>query len=110
MTKIHTVIMAVASAMIGLTAIAIIVGSMTTPTLEQLRPIARPDLALEAMDLPAGYSPAMPEYAAGSPLSLRVLRRTTPAAGPTMIWSAAFDAGNPELADQAVDHPESITA
>jgi hypothetical protein len=110
MTKIHTVIMAGASAMIGLTAIAIMLGSITTPTLEQLRPIARPDLALEVMDLPAGYSPAMPDYAAGSPLSLRVLRRTSPGAGPAMIWSAAFDAGNPELADQAVDHPEYITA
>jgi hypothetical protein len=110
MTKIHTAIMAVASAMIGLTAIAIIVGSITTPTLEQLRPIARPDLALEVMDLPAGYSPAMPDYAAGNPLSLRVLRRTTPGAGPAMIWSAAFDAGNPELAVQALEHPEYITA
>jgi hypothetical protein len=107
----RTVLMTLGGAVLGLTAVGAVLGALGTPTLEQpLQPVARPDLALAVTDLPPGYAPAMPDYAATSPLALRVLRRTSPGAGPAMIWSAAFDAGTPEQADLAVDHPAGIAA
>ena len=67
----------------------------TTP--RRIEPVARPDLTLDASDLPPGYEEAT---ATGMtlnsvPLEDRLIRRAAAGPGPIIVWSAAYQVRMP---------------
>lgn len=72
-------------------------GGAAAPTGQQTAgPTPRPDLALSLRDLPPGFeqAPSLELMLDDRPLDDRVLRRATPGAGPSWIWTMTYQ-GNP---------------
>ena len=74
-------------------------------------PIARPDLALAARDLPPGYAEAPPLGLtfSGTRVQDRALRRTAPDSGPEWLWSATFEPGIPATAERVAEWEQGLT-
>jgi hypothetical protein len=73
-------------------------------------PIARPDLALAAQDLPPGYAEAPPLGLTfnSTPVQDRALRRTTPDSGPEWLWSVSFEPGIPATAERVAEWEQGL--
>jgi hypothetical protein len=73
-------------------------------------PIARPDLALAAQDLPPGYAEAPPLGLtfSGTRVQDRALRRTTPDSGPEWLWSATFESGISATAERVAEWEQGL--